>query len=164
MKLAEVFYKVRKRPVPYYAKYPLWLIILKPVRKFINVVLIPNIPFSNLRIYCYRILVGYKIGRNVFIGMKCYLDDLEPGSTIIEDNVTISYGCYFALHGKNQEHTYIHVKKGAYIGMRATIIAGPDGLIIGENSIVGAASLVNKSIPDGKIAVGVPAKVIKATD
>jgi acetyltransferase-like isoleucine patch superfamily enzyme len=164
MKLAELFYKVRKKPVPYYAKYPLWLIILKPVRKFINVVLIPNIPFSNLRIYCYRILVGYKIGRNVFIGMKCYLDDLEPGRTIIEDNVTISYGCYFALHGKNQEHTYIHVKKGAYIGMRATIIAGPHGLIIGENSIVGAASLVNKSIPDGKIAVGVPAKVIKATD
>jgi acetyltransferase-like isoleucine patch superfamily enzyme len=96
--------------------------------------------------------------------MKCYLDDLEPGSTIIDDNVTVSYGCYFALHGKNQEHTIIHIKRGAYIGMRATIIAGPDGLIIGENSIVGAASLVNKNIPDGKTAVGVPAKVIKSTD
>jgi acetyltransferase-like isoleucine patch superfamily enzyme len=123
---------------------------------------IPNIPFSTLRIFFYKTLIGYKIGKNVFIGMKCYLDDLEPGKTIIGNNVTISYGCYFALHGKNQEHTYIQIKRGAYIGMRATIIAGADGLIIGEDSIVGASSLVNKSIPDGKLAVGVPAKVVKS--
>ena len=38
------------------------------------------------------------------------------------------------------------------------------GLFIGENSIVGASSLVNKSIPDGKLAVGIPAKVIKSVD
>jgi len=164
MKLAVLYYKIRKRPVPYYAHYPIWLIIWKPIRKFFNVVFIPSVPFSRLRIFLYRTLVGYKIGKNVFIGMKCYLDDLEPGSTVIEDNVTISYGCYFALHGKNQEHTYIHIKKGAYIGMRATIIAGAKGLDIGENSIVGASSLVNKSIPEGKLAVGIPAKVIKSVD
>lgn len=164
MKLAVLYYKIRKRPAPYYAHYPMWLIIWKPIRKFLNVVFIPNIPFSGLRIFLYKTLVGYKIGKNVFIGMKCYLDDLEPGSTLIEDNVTISYGCYFALHGKNQEHTYIHIKKGAYIGMRTSIIAGADGLDIGENSIIGASSLVNKSIPDGKLAVGIPAKVIKSVD
>lgn len=164
MKLAVLYYKIRKRPVPYYAHYPAWLIIWKPIRKFINVVFIPNVPFSGLRIFLYKTLVGYKIGKNVFIGMKCYLDDLEPGSTVIEDNVTISYGCYFALHGKNQEHTSIHIKKGAYIGMRAAIIAGAEGLLIGENSIIGASSLVNKSIPDGKLAVGIPAKVIKSVD
>jgi acetyltransferase-like isoleucine patch superfamily enzyme len=164
MKLAVLYYKIRKKPVPYYAHYPLGLIVWKPIRKFFNVVFIPNIPFSGLRIFLYKTLVGYKVGKNVFIGMKCYLDDLEPGSTTIEDNVTISYGCYFALHGKNQEHTYIHIKRGAYIGMRATIIAGAEGLVIGENSIVGASSLVNKSVPDGKLAVGVPAKVIKSAD
>ena len=35
------------------------------------------------------------------------------------------------------------------------------GVIIGENSIVGASSFVNQDIPDNVIAVGVPAKVIK---
>ena len=93
MILAELFYKLRKKPVPYYAKYPTWLILWKPIRKFINVVLIPNIPFSTLRVLLYRYLVGYKIGKNVFIGMKCYLDDLDPQNTIIEDDVGISYGC-----------------------------------------------------------------------
>jgi acetyltransferase-like isoleucine patch superfamily enzyme len=164
MKLAELYYELRKKPVPYYAKFPAWLIVWKPIRKYINVVLIPNIPFSNLRIILYRYLVGYKIGKNVFIGMKSYLDDLEPQSTRIEDNVTISYGCYFALHGIGQKHSYIHIKKGVYIGMRSTIIADEEGITIGENSIVGAASLVNKSLPDNVTAAGVPAKVIKSLE
>ena len=162
MKLAEFYYRTRKKPVPYYAKYPFWLIIWKPIRKFLNVVLIPNVPFSNLRIYLYRYMVGYKIGKNVFIGMKCYLDDLEPHNIIVEDNVTISYGCYFALHGIGQKHSFIHIKKGAYIGMRATLIAGMNGLIIGENSIIGACSLVNKNIPQNTKAVGIPAKAIES--
>jgi len=161
MLLAELYYKLRRKPVPYYAKYPFWLIIWKPVRKFINVVVIPNIPFSNLRIFSYRYLVGYKIGKNVFIGMKCYLDDMEPKNTIIEDNVVISYGCYFALHGIKQRHTFIHIKKGAYLGMRSTIIAGKEGICIEENSIIGAASLVIKSIPANVTAAGVPAKILE---
>jgi len=160
MILAELYYKLRRKHVPYYAKYPLWLILWKPIRKFINVVIIPNVPFSNIRILMYRYLVGYKIGRNVFIGMKCYFDDLEPQSTIIEDNVTISYGCYFALHGKGQKHSFIHINKFAYIGMRATIIADDAGITIGENSIIGAASLVNKNIPNNVTAAGVPAKIL----
>ena len=160
MKLAESYYKIRNLPVPYFAKYPIWLIIWKPVRKFLNVVFIPNIPFSSLRIFCYRYLIGYKIGENVFIGMKCYLDDLEPSRTVIERNVVISYGCYFALHGINQKHSFINIKQGAYIGMRSTVIAGKEGLIIGENTIIGAASLVNKSLPDNVKAAGVPAKII----
>ena len=164
MMLAELFYKLRKKPVPYYAKYPTWLILWKPIRKFINVVLIPNIPFSTLRVLLYRYLVGYKIGKNVFVGMKCYLDDLEPQNTIIEDNVTISYGCYFALHGIGQRHSHIHIKKGAYIGTRVTIISGTEGISIGENSIVGAASLANKSLPDNVIAAGVPARILKSVE
>ncbi len=90
MSIAEFYYRLLKKPVPYYAKYPLWLIVWKPIRKYINVVIIPNTPFSNLRILLYRYLIGYKIGKNVFIGMKCYLDDLEPKNFTIEDNVTIS--------------------------------------------------------------------------
>lgn len=160
MRIAKFYFRLRKKPAPYYARYPLWLIIWKPIRKFINVVIIPNTPFSNLRILMYRYLVGYKIGKNVFIGMKCYLDDLEPRQTIIEENVTVSYGCYFALHGKGQKHSSITICKGAYIGMRACIIAGNDGLTIGENSIIGACSLVNKDVPSNSKAVGVPARII----
>jgi acetyltransferase-like isoleucine patch superfamily enzyme len=163
MYLLELIYKLRKKTVPYYAKYPLYLLIWKPVRKYINVVLIPDIPFSSWRIFFYRCL-GYRIGKGVFIGMKCYMDDLEPGNTIIEDNVTISYGTFFATHGRGQKHTNIQIKRGVYIGMRCNILSGKEGIIIGENAIIGAGALVNQSIPDNAVAVGVPAKVIKYND
>jgi len=112
----------------------------------------------------YKYLVGYKIGKNVFIGMKCYLDDLEPNQTFIEDNVTISYGCYFSLHGINQKHSSIKIKSGVYIGMRATIVAGNNGITINNNSIIGAASLVNMDVPANTVVAGVPIKVIKTLD
>jgi acetyltransferase-like isoleucine patch superfamily enzyme len=160
MYIAEQFYKkiLRKEP-PYYAKYSLVTIIWKPIRKYLNVVLIPNVPFSNLRVSLYR-LIGFNIGKNVFIGMKCYMDDVAIDKTIIEDNVTISYGCYFACHGKDQGHTVIHIKQGAYIGMRCNILSGKEGIGIGEKSIIGAGSLVNSSIPDNAKVAGVPAKVL----
>ena len=96
MYLVEKFYQhIIKKAPPYYAKYSIFVILWKPIRKSINVVIIPNIPFCSVRILLYR-LIGFKIGRNVFIVMKCYLDDVDVSKNIIEDNVTISYGCYFA--------------------------------------------------------------------
>ena len=90
---------MRNKEVPYYARYSIWLLLWKPIRKYVNVVIAPNVPFNVLRIMLYR-FVGFKIGSNVIIGMKCYLDDMEPSHTTIKNNVTISYGCYFSLHGK----------------------------------------------------------------
>lgn len=164
MYLAELFYrKILKKEPPYYAKYSFVTIIWKPIRKYLNVVIIPNIPFTNLRVSLYR-LIGFKIGKNVFIGMKCYMDDLAIEQTIIEDEVVISYGCYFACHGLNQEHTTIIIRKGAYIGMRSNLISGKKGITIGQNSIVGAGSLVNIDIPDETKAVGVPIRVLGRID
>jgi acetyltransferase-like isoleucine patch superfamily enzyme len=50
------------------------------------------------------------------------------------------------------------VKRGASIGSGATILAN---LTIGENSMVGAGSVVTKSVPAGTIVAGNPAKVLR---
>jgi len=159
MYLVEQFYqKILKKEPPYYAKYSLGLILWKPIRKYLNVVVIPNIPFTNLRVALYR-LIGFNIGKDVFIGMKCYLDDVAMDKIIIEEGVTISYGCYFASHGKGQGHTSIVIQKGAYIGMRCNVLSGKEGIVIGEKAVVGAGSLVNKSIPSEAVAMGVPVQI-----
>ena len=155
----KAYYAIRCKPAPYYANYSLWFLFWKPLRKFINVVVVPCIPFNCARILFYR-AIGFKIGKNVFIGMRCYMDDMDPSRTIIEDNITISYGCYFATHGKRQTHTNILIRSGTYIGMAAIIISGKEGITLGEKCVVGAGSLVNKSIPPGCTAVGVPATVV----
>ena len=52
----------------------------------------------------------------------------------------------------------ILIKAGSWIGRGACIMGG---VTIGRNSVVGANSVVTKSIPDYSMVVGNPAKVIK---
>lgn len=135
----------------------------KYFRKVISVRIAPYIAFNCIRIFLYR-LCGYKIGKHVFIGMRCYLDDMEPKMLTIEDNVTISYGVYMACHGYGQRHYPITIKKGSYVGMRSSIISkngnSTNGVVIGENVVIGAMTLVNKDIPNGTTAVGIPCRII----
>ena len=35
------------------------------------------------------------------------------------------------------------------------------GVVVGENSIIGAFSFVNKDVPDNVVALGVPIKIVK---
>lgn len=55
----------------------------------------------------------------------------------------------------------IYIKNGAWIAS-GVIITGP--VTIGENTVIGAGSIVAKDIPDGVLAVGNPAKVVKKID
>ncbi|MCH5307080.1 MAG: acyltransferase [Prevotella sp.] len=165
MKLLTAIYRLRHRDIqddniPYYWKYPLWTVICKPIRKFFSAVVIPTIPFNNIRIWGYRIC-GYKIGGGTFIGMRCYLDDLCYDLIEIGNNVTISYGVYFACHGRKQGHNKLVIRDGAYIGMGATIIAKTD-IEIGRKAVIGARTLVNKSVPAGKTAVGIPCHILES--
>lgn len=50
------------------------------------------------------------------------------------------------------------IKKNVWIGEFVSILPG---VTIGEGSIIGSMSVVNKDIPAHCIAVGSPAKVIK---
>lgn len=123
MKLLKFVYeKIKGKPAPYYYDYSILTIICKPVRKWICQVVAPNCVSNHIRVGLYR-LCGFKIGKNVFVGMKCYLDDMCYDLISIGNNVTISYGVYFACHGRNQGHYPIRIENGAYIGMRASIIS-----------------------------------------
>ncbi len=161
--LLYVFYKlfhpkVKYENVPYVYRRTLTGQIWHTIRKWICQVWAPNCTTNGMRKVLYR-LCGFKIGKKTFIGMKCYLDDMCVEKMEIGNNVTISYGVYFACHGVHQQHNRIVIKDGAYIGMRATIIA-PEDIEIGERAIIGAQTLVNKSIPPGKTAVGSPCRIL----
>lgn len=120
--LKYLYKKITKKTPPYYYEYSLLTIIAKPIRKFFTNVIASNCPFNNIRILIYR-LCGFKIGKNVFIEIHCYLDDMCFDLIEIKDNVTISYGVYFACYGKNQGDYPIVIEENVYIGMRASIIS-----------------------------------------
>lgn len=163
MGLIKWYYKLKhpgvpEEKIPARFQISVWKACKKLIRKWFSAVFIPTIPFNNMRVSFYR-LVGYKIGGGTFIGMRCYLDDLCYDKIEIGKNVTISYGVYFACHGRKQSHNKIVIEDGAYIGMRANIIA-PSDIVIGKRAIIGAGALVNKSVPDHSYAVGVPIKIL----
>ena len=145
--------------IPYFYKRSILGQVWHTLRKWICQNIAPNCVLNPVRIALYR-LCGFKIGKNVFIGMKCYFDDLEPQNMIIEDNVGISYGVYFSCHGKKQGHNKIIIRNDAHIGFRSSILARTN-IEIGERAMVGAMSFVNKSVPADTTVAGVPAKIIK---
>jgi len=51
-----------------------------------------------------------------------------------------------------------HIKRGARIGSNATLLPG---VVIGEDAVVAAGALVSRDVPDRKIVMGVPAKVVR---
>lgn len=166
--MKKLYEKRTGKPAPYYYNYSLLTIIAKPVRKWLTNVVAANCPFNCIRIFIYR-LCGFKIGKKTFIGMRCYLDDMCYDLLKIGSNVTVSYGVFFACHGRNQGHTPIVIEDNTYIGMRASVISrNPEnpqkGITIGANAVVGACSLVNKDVPANATVVGVPCRVVEKVD
>ena len=53
----------------------------------------------------------------------------------------------------------VGIGERTFVGVGATILPG---VTIGDDCIIGAATLVSKDIPSGSLAVGVPAKVIRS--
>jgi bifunctional UDP-N-acetylglucosamine pyrophosphorylase/glucosamine-1-phosphate N-acetyltransferase len=119
-------------------------------------------PYSRLR-------PGARIGRFVEIGNfaeiknasvgdytkihhKSYVGDATLGQrvNIGAGTVTCNYD------GRQKHHTVI--EDGAFIGSDTMLIAP---VRVGRGAVTGAGAVVNKDVPPGAVAVGVPARVIK---
>ena len=115
---------------------------------------------DNIEINDYvHISAGEKIviGNNVLIASKVFISDINHGNyTGIDQDNPMSIPNSRALSTKS-----IEIKDNVWIGEGVCIMSG---VTIGFGCIIGASSVVTKSIPDYCIAVGTPAKVIKRYD
>lgn len=131
---------------------------------------------------------GKMILDNVYIANDCTIFCSEKAilkmkgcflghkSTIVaREKITIAENCEIAelviIRDQNHKHNLtskkiatqgfntapIMIESNVWIGAKATILKG---VTIGTNSVVGAHTLVNKSIPISSVAVGIPAKLI----
>ncbi len=105
------------------------------------------------------------IGRNVIVMNGCLM--MSAGGITIEDDVQIAANVQLISNNHDPYERNVitcrpvRICKGAWIGAGSTILPG---VTVGKHAIVGAASVVTKSIPDYAVAVGNPAKVIKYLD
>ena len=94
--------------------------------------------------------VGINIESNVNIGSGCIITDT--------DSHPLNYYDRIADKKDSTGRAPIRICEGAFIGARSIILKG---VTIGRHSVVGAGSVVTKSVPDNCIACGNPAKVVK---
>ena len=105
-----------------------------------------------------------KLGKAVFINSCCRFQD--NGGIEIGDNTMIGQGTTIVTlnHDLNPKTRHnanpkpVKIGKNVWIGASCTI---RPGVTIGDNSVIGAGSVVVKNIPKNVVAVGNPAKVIK---
>ena len=115
-----------------------------------------------------------EIQKNAKVGRRCKVSShtfVCEGVTI-EDNVFIGHGVTFindsyprstTPEGELQTESDWHVeatviKRGASIGSGATVLSK---VTVGENSIVGAGSVVTRDVPPNVIVAGNPAKILR---
>ncbi len=112
-----------------------------------------------------------KVGRNCKISSHTFVCE----GVVIEDNVFVGHNVTFindsypratTADGQLQtEKDWVVektlVKKGASIGSGVTVLSR---VIIGENAIVGAGSVVTRNVPDNSIVAGVPARLMRSLD
>ena len=124
------------------------------------------------------ILENASIGKNCNINCNVFIENdvkigdnvkIKPGVQIwdgitIEDDVFIGPNVTFTndLFPRSKNKTFdlkrTLIKKGVSIGANATLLAG---ITIGENTLIGAGSVVTKDVPANEIWMGNPAKFHK---
>jgi len=118
-------------------------------------------------IFCSNIQIGARVV--VRPGSMLFADDTVEIE--IGDDVMMGSGIHMYVHNHRfdkmdvpliQQGYYpskgICIKDGAWIGANSILLPG---VTIGRNSVVGAGSVVTKSVPDFSVVGGNPAKFIK---
>ncbi len=121
-------------------------------------------PYSHLRpgtrlgrfveIGNYAELKNSTVGDYTKVHHMSYLGDATVGSRVNIGAGTIT--CNYRHDVKGKQPTII--EDGAFIGSDTMLLAP---LRIGRGAVTGAGAVVNKDVPAGAVAVGVPARVIK---
>jgi acetyltransferase-like isoleucine patch superfamily enzyme len=107
------------------------------------------------------------IGAHTYINRNTFLD--ATLSITIGNHCAIGPGCYITDHDHGLDPSLPPLKQPmvakptqigdrVWIGANTTILKG---ITIGNDTVVGAGSVVTQNLPEKAIAVGVPAKVIK---
>ena len=111
---------------------------------------------------------GLVVGKNFTIMGGVIIDPSHCWHIKIGDNVTLAPRVHVLAHDASTKVflDYIRVantKIGNNVFVGAGTIVLP-GVTIGNNVVVGAGSVVANDIPDGSVAVGNPARVVKSLE
>jgi serine O-acetyltransferase len=108
-----------------------------------------------------RLLTGIEIHPGAQIGRRVFIDHgagVVIGETaVVGDDVTLYQGVTLGGTGHERGKRHPSLREGVFVGSNAQILGN---ICIGENSRVGAGSVVLRDVPPNSTVVGVPAHIV----
>lgn len=106
------------------------------------------------------------IGSNIHtLGSEPYLVTIGAGTTISEAVLFVTHDGGLRVvrkeHPEAQRFAPIRVGANCFVGARSIVMPG---VTIGDNTVIGAGSIVASDIPAGVVAAGAPARVLKTVE
>lgn len=145
--------------------------------------LVGHIPSHRIRLFVYRRLLSVRVGHASSIHLRCRF--YNPGAVVIGhntvinndvlldgrcglnigDNVSVSEGTMILTLGHDIDSAEfagrgkrVRIRNHVFIGARAMILPGVE---LGEGCVIGAGSVVTRSVDPYVVAVGVPARAVR---
>ncbi|MDQ7793523.1 MAG: acyltransferase [bacterium] len=118
------------------------------------------VPSMRLKNTLYR-ATGMRVAPGVSVGLMAMFDVFFPELIAIGENSIVGYGALVLAHEfliEEYRTGKVSIGRNVVIGANATVLPG---VRIGDGTIVSAGSLVNRDLPGGVLAGGVPARVIR---
>lgn len=117
--------------------------------------------FARFLSQCVRFLTGIEIHPGATIGRRLFIDHgmgvVFGETTEIGDDVTIYQGVTLGGTTLNKGKRHPTLRNGVVIGGGAKVLGN---IVVGENSRVGAGSVVLRDVPENSTIVGVPGHII----
>lgn len=103
------------------------------------------------------------LGNNVFLNqgvrIACSLEISIGDNALIGDEAVILDNDYHGVAGAPAKTAPVRIESDVWLGTRVIVLRG---VTIGKGSVVGAGSVVTRSIPPFVFAAGVPARVVRS--
>jgi len=118
--------------------------------------------FNRVEISCARgatLLMGNNVFLNQGVRIACTTEVTIGDNVLIGDETVILDNDYHGVAGSPVKAAPVRIEPDVWLGTRVIVLRG---VTIGQGSVVGAGSVVTRSIPPAVFAAGVPARVIKA--
>lgn len=139
-----------------YQTVPFW----KVVKNFIVIQMARYSPSLSFKNFLYRKLLKMEVGAKTSFALMVMVDIFFPEKIKVGSNCVIGYNTTILAHEyliKEYRLGEVIIGNNVMIGANSTILPG---VVIGDNAVISAGTLVHKDVPAGAFVGGNPMKII----